>query len=265
MRSLLKFLYTYRALAVFLLLELASATLALNHQRYQVPYFVAIEYLINFASELKNYPFLKAENKKLLRDNAALRTQLLQEKEAAAQLYAPASSLIAARVVNNSIVGTKNYLTLNKGRLDGVASGMGVISVKGIVGKVKAVSDRFAIVMSLLHTSMQVSAKLEKSGVLCTIRWPGKDPLTAQLLYVPRHINLEIGDKIITSGYNTVFLEGTEVGHIKQVRLRKEAHFYDVELTLSTDLSALQHAYIVNNTMKPEKDTLEKHAKKLYE
>lgn len=268
MIKLLQFLYKYRAFVVFILLELTSTILIFNRERYEASASSTIGSIHNFISEVKNYPFLKEENRKLLHDNAVLRKQLLQREESIEQLHATALGqydLIPARVINNSIVGTKNYLTLNKGAMHGVAPGMGVMSAEGIVGRVKAVSDRFVTVISLLHTSMQVSAKLSNAEVLGTVQWPGNDPLRAQMLYVPRHVQVEAGDTVVTSGYNATFFEGTVIGHVKQVLLRKEASFYDIELTISTDFSTLQHVYIVKNALKQEKDALEQYTKDFYE
>ena len=65
MRSLLHFLYRYKAFVVFMLLELASITLICNRERYQAfPSFV-IGRILSFISEVRNYPLLKEENAKL--------------------------------------------------------------------------------------------------------------------------------------------------------------------------------------------------------
>ena len=242
--------------------------LIFNRERYQASASLVMGSILNFISEVKNYPFLKEENAKLLYDNAALRKKLLQREAPIDQSYAAAPvryDCIPARVINNSMVVSKNYLTLNKGAMHGIAPGMGVISAEGIVGRVKAVSDHFATVISLLHTSMQVSAKLSNSEVLGTVQWPGNDPCRAQMLYVPRHVQVEPGDTVVTSGYNATFFEGTVVGYVKQVVLRQEAPFYDIELMLSTDFSTLQHVYVVKNALQQEKDTLEQHTREFYE
>ena len=268
MSRVLRFLYRYRAFVVFMLLELTSTMLIFNRERYQASASLVMGSILNFISEVKNYPFLKEENAKLLYDNAALRKKLLQREAPIDQSYAAAPvryDCIPARVINNSIVVSKNYLTLNKGAMHGIAPGMGVISAEGIVGRVKAVSDHFATVISLLHTSMQVSAKLSNSEVLGTVQWPGNDPCRAQMLYVPRHVQVEPGDTVVTSGYNATFFEGTVVGYVKQVVLRQEAPFYDIELMLSTDFSTLQHVYVVKNALQQEKDTLEQHTREFYE
>ncbi len=93
------------------------------------------------------------------------------------------------------------------------------------------------------------------------VRWAGHDPCRAQMVYVPRHILVEPGDKVATSGYNATFLEGVWMGHIEQVRLRKEAPYHDIELRPSADFSTLQHVYAVKNTLRKEKEFLEKHTR----
>jgi rod shape-determining protein MreC len=266
MKGLFHFLYRYRAFIIFVCLEIISAVLIISHKTHDAAVRDVVGGVQNFINEARNYPFLKRENAALLHENATLREQLLQVVEPAGQLDAPISyHFIAAKVINNTIVGTKNYLTLNKGAIHGVAPGMGVVSAEGIVGRVKAVSSRFATVTSLLHIAMQVSAQVSKSKVLGTVQWAGHDPCRAQLVYVPRHILVEPGDRVVTSGYSTTFPEGVWIGHIERVNLRKEAPYYDIELRLSTDFSTLQNVYVARYTLKEEKDFLEEHTRGSHE
>lgn len=48
-----------------------------------------------------------------------------------------------ADVVNNSVTYLSNYITVNKGRKDGVEPDMGVVSERGVVGIVSTVSRPF--------------------------------------------------------------------------------------------------------------------------
>ena len=211
---------------------------------------------------------MAAENNNLMRENAALREEVLRLTARATASHRDdkdTTHLIAARVVNNTIVGSRNYITLDKGTIHGIGPGMGVVSRDGVVGKVKAVSSHFSTVISLLHTSMQVSAQIVRSNVLGTVQWSGNDPCCAQMLYVPRHVAVQHGDAVVTSGYNAIFLTGTLIGHVKQANLRKESPFYDIELHLSTDFSTLQHVYVVHHAFKQEKDDLEQYTRYFYE
>ena len=58
-------------------------------------------------------------------------------------------SFVTADVVNNSVTHLSNYITVNKGRKDGVEPDMGVVSERGVVGIVSTVSDHFSVVIPL--------------------------------------------------------------------------------------------------------------------
>jgi rod shape-determining protein MreC len=274
MKRLLRFLYHYRNGVLFLTLELISLFLIFSHQPPKVIHQLNssntwMGNIYAYITDLKSYPLLKKAYKELLNENSLLRDQLMQKEMESNE--PPDNStekqvhFIPARVVNNSIIHTKNYLTIDKGSQHGITPGMGVIANQGIVGRIKAVSEQFATITSLLHVDMLVSAKVGNAGVIGTVRWLGTNPTQAQLLYVPRHITIEPGDSVVTSGYNATFYEGVLIGHVKQVELKKEALFYNITVDLSTDFSTLQYVYVVKHSLAQEKESLEKFTKSYYE
>jgi rod shape-determining protein MreC len=162
-----------------------------------------------------------------------------------------------AKVINNSTRNFNNYLTLDKGTLDGIKPGMGVISPAGVVGKVKYCSDHFSTVTSLLHLDLQVSSQIKKDNTIGTAKWDGKDAGEISLLYVPHHIQLTKGDTIVTSSYNTIFPEGIMIGTIKDFNLREAEAFYDIDVVLSTDFYKLTYVYVIENVLQAEQESLE--------
>jgi rod shape-determining protein MreC len=134
---------------------------------------------------------------------------------------------------------------------------MAVINHEGIVGKVKSASDNFATITSILHPDVLTSALLKKSNTLCTVKWDGRNPRKAQVLYVPRHLNVEIGDSVVSSGFNAIYPTGVPIGLISNVDIKEESTFYDIELDFSTTFDQLSFVFVVSNTMKAEKDSLE--------
>ncbi len=275
MKKLLRFLYYYKNGVVFLTLELVSLVLVFDYPASQVTSQLNSSHtwvgkIYRYVAEIKGYPFLKKAYQELLEENSLLRAQLIQEITITSDpIEKPDQekpiTLIPARVINNSIIHTKNYLTIDKGAKYGITAGMGVISAQGVVGRVKAVSEQFATIVSLLHVDMLVSAKVGNRGVMGTVRWLGDNPFQAQLLYIPRHIPVEPGDSVITSGYNSTFCEGILIGRVKQVELKKEALFYHITLELATDFSTLNHVYVLKNSVDQEKDSLEQFTKSYYE
>ncbi len=213
--------------------------------------------------EIRNYPTRAARNTKLLQENATLRERLLQKRSTPGTVSLT-RHLVPANVIRNTIIGTKNYLTLNRGRQHGIVPGMGVMSDTGVVGKVHAVSKNFSRVVSLLHTAMRVSVKTD-SHAIGTVQWAGGEATHARLLYVPKHEKVDQGDNVVTSGYNAIFPEGIRLGEVQHITLKPGSAFYDILLKLSTDFSKLQYVYVIQHDWKPEKDKLEDTTMHFYE
>ncbi len=276
MKKLLRFLYDYRDLLIFLLLESVSLSLLFNHHvQKEVKKLNSshawIGNIYELMTDLRMHAKWKASYQQILVENASLREYILQQQEMIEKqgsMEQPTTrqfDVIPAQVINNSIICTKNYLTINKGTNSGIAPGMGVITKDGVVGRVKAVSEHFATIISLLHTDIHISAKLASSGVMGTVRWLGHNPRQVNLLYIPRHLTIEVGDRVVTSGYNATFYDGVTIGKVSHVKLDKAAMFYEILVDLSTDLSALQHVYVVKNHLSREQDSLEQITKAYYE
>ena len=165
--------------------------------------------------------------------------------------------LLPARVISNSLRAVDNYLTLNVGAADGVQPGLGVLSAGGVVGQVKAVSQHYATVFSLLHSKMAVAAKIKRDGTFGSVKWPGDDYSSALLDYIPRQNRLVRGDSVVTSGYNSVFPEGVFVGTIESFEKEPDKNFWTVHLRLGVDFSRLTYVYVVHNRPHTERDSLE--------
>jgi rod shape-determining protein MreC len=221
--------------------------------------------LISTSSNVKEYFGLRDINNGLAAENARLKEIVVQQKKILLEnrlskidsTSLKSFTYTSAKVVNNSVSLSKNYITINKGSDDGVAPGMAVISSKGIVGKVKTVSRHFSVVISILNVNEQVSSLLQSENYLSTSQWDGIDPQFVDLKYVPRHVKLHTGDTIVTSGYNAVFPEGILVGVVTEFDLKKEALFYDVRVKLAQDFAQLNYVDVIKSVLKVEKDSIE--------
>ena len=274
MKRLLFFLNNYKNVVVFLILEIISLSLVFNKNFHEKIKNINSSNLIianiySFFSSFKMYPHLNDNYKQVLIENAKLKEQLLlKSRKTNAYIHKTFTAqfeIIPAQVINNSIIHNKNYLTINKGNNYGIVPGMGVVTEKGVVGKVKYTSKHFSTIVSLLHTDVLTSAKLVSSGVMGTIRWDGYNPLKVELLYIPRHLEVKLGDKVVTTGYNSIFYEGIPIGEVSQVNLDKESLFNEILVDVSNDFSTLQDVYVIKNKLAYEKDSLENITKAYYE
>lgn len=276
MQRLFQFLYAYRAFFIFLLLEVLCGYLVIKNNQYQNAAFLnssnaMVGQVMTVSDNVSTYFHLRQVNQELAMENVRLRNELTQQSpgkrvvvdtlqvvdSVALENDSAAYAYQVAKVINNSVDRFNNFLTINRGEADGVHPGMGVVTSRGIVGKVKAASDHFATVYSVLHTNFYISALIEDTKTFCTAKWDGTDPLQIDLLYVPRHVKLKKGQEIVTSGYNAVFPAGIPIGKIASFELRPDATFYDIKVDLSVDFQRVAYVYVINNAQRQEIDSLQ--------
>ncbi|KXX68560.1 rod shape-determining protein MreC [Flammeovirga sp. SJP92] len=278
MSQLFAIIFKYRVFLVFILLELVAAALIVNNNTYQRSVILSssntvVGGIYNTTSNVEQYFHLTEVNEDLLNENALLRKQIelnqmvsindsVEQENTLSPLFYGMSDTIAydfipARVINNSVYRSANYITLNKGRKDGILEGMGIMTKDGVVGQVKSVSNHFATCYSLLHRDMAVSSELKKNGALCTVKWDTEDPTKASVNYLPLHLDIDVGDTITTSGFNTVYPEGVMLGVVTEAEKTPSERFWLVTIDVSVDFSKLHHVYVSKSLFRAEKDSLE--------
>jgi len=216
-------------------------------------------------NNLRQYFHLSAVSDSLANENARLRKLLyntdIKEVTRRDSLLTQDSTLqysyITAKVINNSINLNNNKITLDKGSLAGIGKRMGVINANGIVGIVKEVNDNFAVVLSVLHRSMRISAAIKNKGYFGSMQWNGNDPTRMDLVDVSRHASIMKGDTIVTSGYSTKFPANITVGTIDSFWLTQGNDSYAIQVKLNNDISKLQYVYVIDNLLATEQKAIE--------
>ena len=269
MLRIFQFLYRVRAFFLFAFLEFLAIWMIVAHNSPQGAAFFnsSNEWVGNALkkqADVVQYFSLVDDNAALVDENARLKQELLELQVRPDSMPLVIDSALeanfelkGARVVANSLRFSQNYLTLYKGSKDGIKPGMGVFNSQGIVGRVKSVSENYAVAFSVLNTNLLISAKIKSSDVFGSVRWDGGNTSEVQLLYVPRHVKASKGDTVISSGFNAVFPEGILIGKISKVEVNKsDPNYLALTVKLSTDFSKLNYVYLVENTRFQELDSL---------
>ncbi len=270
MRNLLIFITKYNAFFLFIIFEVSSLIIYINYNSFQKAAFInsANDVTGNFygrVSEFYGYLSLKDVNDSLARENARLRNSLkssfyvdtTEKHKVTDTIYKQQYEYIVAKVINNSVNRSNNYLTINKGSRQGIAKAMGVICNLGIIGKVVYVSDHFAVVQSLLHKDSQFSAMLAKGKEIGYIEWTDDlDPHRGLLKDISNNAAPKLGDLVVTSGFS-LFPEGIPIGKISNLRTKAGGFSLNMEVTLSVDFSKLQYVDVVDNKFSKEQTGLE--------
>ena len=265
MRSLFQFFVRFSSFFIFLILEVIAFVFIIRDHAFQNAGF------INSANEVtgrvyqsvnnsREYLHLREINDSLRDENARLRAgqisafrdEKIVKDDNCDSNFTQIYSFISAKVINNTTDKATNYITINRGRKHGIEKDMGVITNNGVVGIVKDVSDNFAVIMSALHKDSKISVKIGNSNYSGSMVWQGKDPRVAQVMNVPNHVKVAVGDTVYTTGYSSIFPENIMAGRVKQARVPSGSNFYEISVTLSANFEALPYVYVVNYLKKKE-------------
>jgi rod shape-determining protein MreC len=249
-------------------LELFCSWLVIENNQYQGASFFNssnsfVANINGLSQNLREYFLLRETNQVLAEENTLLRKQLEQKNQSLQPSISDSTIIkrfdfVTAKVVNNSVARTTNFVTIDKGGLQGIEAGMAVISPQGVVGKVKVTSDHFSVITSVLNIDIMISAVMKRTGYFGTIQWDGTNADYINFNFIPRHVDPQPGDTIVTSGYSGVFPEGILVGTIAEKSLRDGAPFYELKVKLSQDFRKLRYVAVVKSNLLPELDSLEK-------
>lgn len=276
MQQILNFLIKHNHWFLFILLEGISFVLLFSFNRYQnaAMFTSANEVagnIYSLMSDVDGYFGLSDENEALVEQNRVLISEIEQLKQELAS-FKDSAALVAnsfvaplkgdfrfntARAVNNSLNKVNNFITIDKGKNDGINSEMGVFNDKGVVGIIYQTSGNFSLVMPLLNSKSMLSCRVKGSNSFCTLRWHGEELQYSYLIDLPRYAIFQQGDTVVTSGFSSIFPADIPVGEIERLEDSDDGMFYRARVRLFVDFASIDNLFVVGNDNKLEQDTLE--------
>ena len=269
MKEIIKLILKYHFTIIFILLEIVSFSLIIRHNEYQRAIFSesASTLFGNISltiTSIKDYFRLKEMNESLANENILLKNRLEKYEflrdtiihGTVVQDSIPVYEYIGAKQVNATYNRTKNYITLNQGRKNGLQKEMAVCTPEGIVGLIQDLSDHFAVVIPLINVDSRISDKIKKNNYYGSLQWDGNDYAYSYLNDIPYHVEVNAGDTIVTSGLSKIFPEGIVVGYVESVD-KETANFLKIKVKLAVDFKRINHVYVILNNKKNEQTSLE--------
>lgn len=160
-----------------------------------------------------------------------------------------------AQVIGNSIVKLHNYITINKGRRDGIKERMALVSNGNIIGYVVGVSERFAVATSILNIDFKTSGKLKGSEFYGSIYWDGISPDRVFLNEVPKYATISVGDTVTTTTYSSIFPSDLMIGIVDSYELINGT-YYTATVKLEQKMGILNNVVAVEYLDIEERDNL---------
>jgi len=264
MRNLLDFISKHYHWLIFIALEAVSLVLLFSYNSYQGSVWISSANSIagkvyEHESKIRSYLALAELNSELTSRNQYLEYQLQAMRDELekqgfdsthiAGITNPSGyKIIHAKVVSNSIDKTDNFITIDKGEADGVKRDMGVVSGTGVVGIVYLAGQHYSVVIPVLSSKSSISCKIEKKQYFGYLRWNGGASNLAYVDEVPRHAHFKLYERVVTSGYSSVFPQGIPVGKILHVFNSPDGLSYRLQVQLYTDFGNLRDVCVIDNT-----------------
>lgn len=257
--------------AIFILLEIAALNMLSNNGTLQNVWFSKGMHAVSgnlwgFTQNVRHYFSLKKRNDALAEENHQLRLRVAEMEDMlkieASSVTVPPDGIagdfryIPATIVKISNNTRHNYMIIGKGSDDGVSKGSGVVTGKGAVGIIDAVSRNYSYARSFKNHEMNISARLGKEGAVGPMAWDGVSSSRAVLREIPHHVHFEKGDTVFTSGYSSIFPPDIPLGTTGEAKIVNGAT-YDIQIDLFEDFGALRYVTIVENIGKDEIENLE--------
>ncbi|MFD0748583.1 rod shape-determining protein MreC [Mucilaginibacter calamicampi] len=276
MRNLLIFISKYNAFFLFVIFEVAAIVIYIKYNSFQKASFInstnqVVGSLYARVDGFKGYLTLREVNDSLAKENARLRNRLkssfyidsVAKGKVIDTVYKQQYEYITAKVINNAVNRPDNIITINAGSSAGIKKGMGVISDKGVVGKVLRVSEHFSVIQSLLHSETIISAMLADSRQIGTFSWESDlNPHRGLLYDVTNDASPRVGEQVVTSDHS-LYPTGITIGKLINLRAKNaKGSFLSMDVALAVDFSKLQYVYVVVNEFATEQTGLEAQVKK---
>lgn len=152
--------------------------------------------------------------------------------------------LEVASVVGKDVQGIQDWILINKGLKHGVAKDMIVISPENaLVGKISEVNENFSKVILIIQKDSVVAGIIEKNRIEGLVKRDDKGGLFID--FIPKSENLEIGERIITSGMDNLYPKGILIGKIESIDTSDNQIFKKITITSAVDFSKLESVFII--------------------
>jgi len=150
---------------------------------------------------------------------------------------------VTASIIANSASSWFQGCILDKGSADGVHKDMAVVTPLGIVGKVVSVTGRSAKVILLTDANSGIDVMVQRSRSRGIVS--GSLDSGTVLKYMKRSEDVQVGDRLITSGLDGVFPKGLLAGTVIKVNKQSLGLFQSIEVLPAVQSALVEEVLVV--------------------
>lgn len=215
-----------------------------------------LNFIINLFSISQDQVALAAENEDLKNQVAELQNRIIQLQQnlnEADILYAllgfarssPDEQYVPAKVIGKDPSPFLKYILIDQGSDSGIRSGMPVVTNKGLVGRVDAVTGSASRVRLITDSTSMINAVVVEADAECVVQGSITGDITIEM--VSQDVNLEPGQVIQTSGLGGDYPADFIVGQVLNVNQINNEIFQSASILPAEDFNSLQAVLVVSN------------------
>lgn len=213
----------------------------------------AIQSLITQPEDITS---LRQKNTELEAENSRLQVQIveLQQQVTEAQLLSTLvdyerrhveNQYVAASVIARDVSPFMHYVIIDRGSDDGLRKGMPVVTQKGLVGSIAAVTAGAARVQLINDPGSSINVILQQSDVEAVLN--GQLTGEIELNMINQNATVQPGDLVLTSGLGGNYPANIVVGQVVTIRNEASLLFQTASVQPSVDFSQLEIVLIITN------------------
>jgi len=161
---------------------------------------------------------LRAEQDRLMHWQAAARRLEVENQELRDLLNlvpAPDINFVSAQVVGDLGGAFVRSVLVDAGTRDNVEKGQAAVTGDGLAGRVFEAGHRAARVLLLTDINSRIPVVIERTRDRAVVA--GNNSSLLRLLYLDPEVEVEIGDRVVTSGHGGAIVPGLPVGIVTSV------------------------------------------------
>ncbi|PEY34230.1 rod shape-determining protein MreC [Bacillus cereus] len=196
--------------------------------------------------KLDKYAALSVKVKDLEKDNAELRETIGQKKSL--REFKPIQATVIARNPDKWY----DLIGIDRGAQQGIQKDMAVMTSKGLVGRVKSVSQFTSTVelLSSINRTNRISAVVHgEDRIFGLIEGYDKEKQTLVFTKIPSDVKVEKDQTVITSGLGDIFPKGLVIGKIVDVAPDEYGLTQTAYVKPAADLNDVDHVMVAQRVM----------------
>jgi len=153
-------------------------------------------------------------------------------------------TILPARVINMSASPyLSSSLSIDVGLESGVEENDPVITPKGIIGKTTIVGNNASIVQMINDVNFRLSVRIKPSGSTGIMRWLDGDLYLIK--EVQKNANVNIGDKVVTSGFSDIFPDDLPVGEVVNITDERGRFQKSVVVQINENIGSIINLFVI--------------------